>query len=218
MSSFDFLNFQSPADSAQQTSGFDFIGGQHGGATNEAARPAPSVGLDAALDAFGLRSANDAPVAQLRTTVSGNKSAPLPPPDFTVASAAVLKKYLESHGVDHRACVEKSDLVALARATAAPATSVGLGGGGPSRANALVQGLGNAFELHGLAHLAPVASASINQELQVGAKSLSKYMQCYSSLEYHVCCVFLAFSTYSMHQERAQEATGRHLTPCSCLT
>jgi len=163
----DLFGGLSSGGSRSAAAGPDLFGGLRSGGARSAP-VAPGGGLDDALSSFGLAQATrDAPLPQLAAKPN---PALAPPPDFATASAAQLKRFLEARGVDHRTCVEKSELLALARKTAcvveAPAAPA-VGSQQP-RSTALLQGLGNAFALHGMTHLAPTVAASLDQELEVG--------------------------------------------------
>ena len=124
------------------------------------------TGLEDALNSFGLAPTSlDVPLPQL----AGGSGTSAEPIDFSTASAAQLKKFLDARGVNHRSCVEKAELVALARKTAGV---VDVPPVVQPRSTALVQGLGNAFALHGMTHLAPTVAASLDHELEVGVRLL----------------------------------------------
>lgn len=165
-SGFAFLTQPQPTSTPPKQPAVDIFGGLQTAAPAPVARSGGS-GLDDALSAFGLAPATrDAPLPQMPAASTSGASAA--PPDFATASASQLKRFLDARGVDHRSCVEKSELLALARKTAGVAD--GPSSSAPSsqpRSTALVQGLGNAFALHGMTHLAPEVAASLDHELEV---------------------------------------------------
>ena len=182
-SSFDFLGgVAAPAAAPpQQATGFSFLGAQpsvEGNALPSFGAAPATKDIASAFGDMGLGygGTSDAPVPVLGVTPSSVQAVPSNvPQDFSSMSAGALKKALDAAGIDHRHCVEKSELVALAKArlggnttstasSGVPAAASGGRGGGIR--SAIELGMPNAFELHGLAADAATAQAarSIDQQ------------------------------------------------------
>ena len=125
-----------------------------------------TMSLDAAFEQLGS-TAGEAPVVRSLGTTQPQVTVSLA--DVEEMSAGALKRFLASRSIDTSNCVEKSELLALARAAIAPPPAAApavqptwVSTAGPR--SALELGLPNAYEMLGLEGVAPDAARRINEE------------------------------------------------------